>query len=97
MENNKCTILDEDETLVVPEEPENDEDEDESAYGADSSTERKRTISEESPKSVKSVGFSSVITAIRVAKWMAKAYGFTSRCKSSFTSQDIIHKQVISR
>ena len=94
MENSKATILDEDETLVVPEEPEYDEDEDESAYGAESCIQRKRTISEESPKSV---GFSSVVTAIRVAKWMAKAYGFTSQCKSSFTSQDIIHKQVFSR
>ena len=96
MANKEAATIDENESLLVPEEPEEGEDDEESAYGADSSPAHNITIYEESPKSEKSFsgGFSSLVTAIRVAKWMAKAYGYSSKCKSSFLSQDIIHKQV---
>ena len=96
MANKEAVMIDENESLLVPEEPKEGEDDEESAYGADSSTAHNITIYEESPKSEKSFsgGFSSLVTAIRVAKWMAKAYGYSSKCKSSFLSQDIIHKQV---
>jgi len=94
MANKQDTKVDNDEPLLVPEEPEEGEEDEESVYGADSSTKCNETNSKESPKSEKSVGWPSLVTAIRVAKWMAKAYGYSSKCKSSFTSQDIIHKQV---
>ena len=93
---NKQTIMDEvaeENSLLVPEEPADDEDSI-SEYSAVCNPERERTTSEESPNSVKSVGFSSIVTAIRVAKWMAKAYGYSSKCKSQFTSQDIQDKRV---
>ena len=75
---------DEDEPLLVPEEPPEEEDTT-SAYGAESSSPM-RKITSEGPS--KSRGFSSIVTAIRVAKWMAKAYGFTSKQKSLFIPQD---------
>ena len=71
--------------LLVPEEPEEDEETSSVAYGAESYSPFNRTFSEDSHKSV---SFSSLVTAIRVAKWMARAYGYTPECKSLFTSQD---------
>ena len=70
------------ESLDVPEEPEND---DETSFRYDVRSNLDRTASE---VSTKSITFSSVITAINVAKWMARAYGYSSHNKSLFVSQE---------
>ena len=74
--------------LLDLEEPPEEEDDTSSRYGAESSSQTTKLI-EESPS--KSRGFSSIVTAIRVAKWMAKAYGYTSKQKSLFVSQDKVN------
>ena len=75
---------DEDEPLIVIEEPPEGEDTT-SAYGAESSSPMRKVTNEGTSKNR---GFSSIVTAIRVAKWMAKAYGFTSKQKSLYIPQD---------
>ena len=40
----------------------------------------------------KSSNFGSIITAIRIAKWMAKAYGFASQKKSLYAPQDTVNR-----
>ena len=74
--------------LLDLEEPPEEEDDTSSRYGAESSSQTTKLI-EEGPS--KSRGFSSIVTAIRVAKWMAKAYGYTSKQKSLFVSQDKVN------
>ena len=78
-----------DDPLLVPEEPP-EEEESSSTYGAESSSQTRKLI-EDVPS--KSRGFSSIVTAIRVAKWMAKAYGYTSKQKSLFISQDKVNQK----
>ena len=34
--------------------------------------------------------FGSVVSAIRIAKWMARAYGYASQKKSLYVSQDVV-------
>ena len=78
----RSAIVKSPESLDVPEEPEND---DETSFRYDVGSSLDRTISE---VSTKSITFSSVITAINVAKWMARAYGYSSRKKSLYVSQE---------
>ena len=80
--DNRSAIVKTPESLYVPEEPECDDDTT-FRYEVDSSL--TRTASE---GSTKSISFSAMVTAINVAKWMARAYGYSSRNKSLFTSQD---------
>ena len=51
---------------------------------ADNNASRDKKVSVEKPKS----GFASLVTAIRIAKWVARANGFTSKNKSLYVSQD---------
>ena len=82
------------ESLLVPEEPPEEEDT-KSSYGAESSCPTIKLLKEGSSSfesfEKKSASFSSIVTAIRVAKWMAKAYGYTSKQKSLFISQDKVN------
>ena len=80
--DNRSAVVKTHESLYVPEEPECDDDTT-FRYEVDSSL--TRTASE---GSTKSISFSAMVTAINVAKWMARAYGYSSRNKSLFTSQD---------
>ena len=64
-----------DEPLIVPEEP--TEDEDVISTGSASF------------EATKNVRFSSLVTTIRVAKWMARAYGYSSERKSSYVPQEV--------
>ena len=89
---------DDDESLLVPEEPPEDEDTT-SSYGAESSCPAIKLLKDGSSSfgsfEKKSASFSSIVTAIRVAKWMAKAYGYTSKQKSLFIPQDKVNcKQI---
>ena len=45
-----------------------------------------KPVSRDRPKS----GFGSVVTAIRIARWMAKAYGYASQKKSLYVPQDSV-------
>ena len=85
---------DDDESLLVPEEPPEDEDT-KSSYGAESTCPTIKLLKEGSSSfesfEKKSASFSSIVSAIRVAKWMAKAYGYTSKQKSLFISQDKVN------
>ena len=86
------------EPLLVPEEPPEDEDT-KSSYGAESSCPTIKALKEGSSSfesfEKKRQAFSSIVTAIRVAKWMAKAYGYTSKQKSLFIPQDqVYHIQI---
>ena len=51
---------------------------------ADSNVSEDDKVSVEKPKS----RFASLVTAIRIAKWVARANGFTSKNKSLYVSQD---------
>ena len=82
----------EDDPLIVPEEPGTDDDSS-SMYGAQSDrndAERSRSVSQDS---YKSVSFSSVVTVIKIAKWMAKSYGYESKKKSLYIPQEVIIKK----
>ena len=85
--NVHSTAEEQDALLIVPEEPETDEDPS-SIYGADSAMNTGLSsgtvlldYNNRVPKS---------ITAIRTAKWMAKAYGYTPRRKSMYFPQEVI-------
>ena len=80
--DNRSAIVKTPDSLYVPEEPECDED---TTLGYEVSSSLTRTASE---GSTKTISFSAMVTAINVAKWMARAYGYSSRNKSLFTSQD---------
>ena len=84
---NQPIMENDDDPLLVPEEPPEEEDTS-SRYGAESSSQTTKLIGEGPSKSR---GFSSIVTAIRVAKWMAKAYGYTTKQKSLFISQDKVN------
>jgi hypothetical protein len=44
----------------------------------------------------RTTGFASLVTAIRIAKWVARANGFTSKNKSLYVSQDkVIEKRFV--
>ena len=47
---------------------------------------KSNSSSSERPKS----GFTSLVTAIRVAKWLAKAYGYATQKKSLYAPQDTV-------
>ena len=78
------TALDNNDNLIVPEEP--GEDEDSAPLHGPKSCFR-RSVSLDSNKSVK---FSGVVTAITVARWMAKSYGYTASKKSCYVSRDTV-------
>ena len=80
--DNRATIVKTPDSLYVPEEPECD---DETTFRYEVGSALNRTSSE---GSTKSISFSAMVTAINVAKWMARAYGYSSRNKSLFVSQD---------
>lgn len=76
-----------DDLLIVPEEPTEDDESGITDYGPTSSVNRSRTMRSTSQESAKS-GFASVVTAIRIARWMARAYGYASQKKALYVPQD---------
>ena len=80
--------FDEDATLEIPEFEEDGENEDTMIEGVNEQRgyqlddriigERTRPV------------FASLVTAIRIAKWFARANGFTSKNKSLYVSQDMV-------
>ena len=77
-----------DDLLVVPEEPTEDDESYAADYGPPSSFQNNRTIRETSQESLFKKGFFHVVTAIRIARWMARAYGYASQKKALYVPQD---------
>ena len=72
--------------VPVPEEPAEDDDSMTIDYGEIKSS--AWTFRGQGGRSTAGSGFASVVTAIQIAKWMAKAYGYSSRKKALYKSQD---------
>ena len=72
-----------DDLLVVPEEPTEDDESCAADYGPPSSVQNNS-----SQESLFKKGFFHVVTAIRIARWMARAYGYASQKKALYVPQD---------
>ena len=84
--NPSSTADEPDALLIVPEEPETDED---PPYGAESATDTPLNSRPATQQSNNDVSL-SFATAIRSAKWYATAYGYTPKKKSLYGPQEVI-------
>ena len=59
---------------------------------SDAEPKKRPALSTSSLSRPKSSGFGSIVTAIRIAKWMAKAYGYAQQKKSLYAPQDTVNR-----
>ena len=52
-------------------------------------------VSVTSPSKRPQSGFGSIVIAMRIAKWMAKSYGYSNKKKSLYVSQDTVTELVV--
>ena len=57
----------------------------------DADPNKRTTVSTSSPSRPRTGGFGAILSAIRIAKWMAKAYGYTSQKKSLYVPDDSVN------
>ena len=87
-------FFDEDASLEIPEFEEDEENEDTMIEGLDEqgSNQLEDKILGEKTRPVFQSRVNKVLTAIRIAKWFARANGYTSENKSLYVSQDTVIK-----
>lgn len=86
--------LDDESDLDVPEEPGSDEEENESTITEVVAREKNATEGDNLSQTSSVMSF---LTAVRIARWMARAYGYVAKKKKAYLSQDLSASRQLSR